>query len=238
MLEQYQILQKTFMWLGPIFVILGALCGIGWNHYGLKIKEIEKQVKPPQEVKKTDSTIINTFHVKGDYVNGNKNVKKSNVVDASNALIVTNNQSGGQNIINYYQNEFKLPNDEISNSININIQKLIKNYPNHPFTTIEIESGNSLRDKVASQLELYMKIDNLGQYSKGNVSMGRFPDYPISVFFNTKNKQYVEDLIESLKSYIAGEFHFVEMPDFPNNFVRLYINGQPQFDISGKVKIE
>ena len=238
MLQEYQTWQKIFMWLGPIFVIMGALCGIGWNHYGLKIKELEKLEKQskPEEIKTTEK-VSKTFNIQGDYVHGSKYVDKSSIV-APNALIVTNNQSGGQNTINYYHNEFRSPNDEISNTIFVNIENLINNYPNHPLTNIEIESGNLQRHKVASQLEQYLSENNLGRYPVGNTFSGRFPEYPISIFFNSNNRRFVEDLLKALKPYIVGEFHLVELPDFPSEFVRFYINGQPQFDISGKVKIE
>lgn len=236
MLEQYQFWQKVFMWLGPTFTVLGILFGIGWNHCALKIKEIEKESKPKTESTNTPQTT--TFNVKDDYVNGNKIEIKSNVVNAPNALIATNNQSGGQNTINYYQNEFKTPNEDIDNSIYSNIQKLIKQYPKHPLTVIEIESGSSQRNKVAIQLEKYLTDNNLGQYPKGNTFMGRFPDYPVTLFFNPENKQYVEVFIESMKPYLKTEYHLEETSNFPNNIIKIYINGQPLFETSGKVTIE
>ncbi|MFV8335809.1 hypothetical protein ACNQF7_06930 [Flavobacterium sp. RSP29] len=236
MLEQYQIYQKLSMWGVPIFTILAVVCGFFWNHYGLKIKEIEKQSKP--QIEKTNSKTINTFQIKGDYIKGDKKETKSEIINAPSALIVTNRQSGGQNTVNYYQNEFKVPNVDIDNSIYSNIQDLITQYPNHPSTVIEIESGNSQRNKVAIQLETYLKEQHLGQYPKGNTYMGRFPDYPVTLFFNPENKQYVEALIKSIKPYLKTEYHLEETPSFPNNHIRLYINGQPLFETSGKVTIK
>jgi hypothetical protein len=236
MLEQYQFYQKAFMWIGPICGIIALGCGIGYNFYGLKIKEVESQSKPKTE--KESPKTINTFQIKGDYIKGDKKETKSEVINAPNALIVTNRQSGGQNTVNYYQNEFKIPNEDIDNSIYSNIQELIKQYPNHPLTVIEIETGNSQRNKVAIQLEKYLTENNLGQYPKGNTFMGRFPDYPVTLFFNPENKQYVEALIKSIKPYLKTEYHLEETSNFPNNQIRIYINGQPLFETSGKVTIE
>lgn len=236
MLEQYQIYQKISMWGIPLFTILAVVSTFFWNHYGLKIKEIEKQSKP--QIEKTNPKITNTFQIKGDYIKGDKKVNKSEVINAPNALIVTNRQSGGQNTVNYYQNEFKNPNENIDNSVYSNIQELIKQYPNHPLTVIEIESGSSQRNKVAIQLEKYLTENNLGQYPKGNTFIGRFPDYPVTLFFNPENKQYVEDLIKSLKPYLKTEYYLQETSNFPKNQIRIYLNGQPLFETSGKVTIE
>lgn len=231
MLEQYQIYQKISMWGIPLFTILAVVSTFFWNHYGLKIKEIEKQSKP--KIEKATPKTINTFQIKGD-----KKVTKSEVINAPNALIVTNRQSGGQNTVNYYQNEFKSPNEDVDNSIYSNIQELIKQYPNHPLTVIEIESGNSQRNKIAIQLEKYLIENNFGHYPKGNTFMGRFPDYPVTLFFNPENKQYVEALIKAIKPYLNTEYHLEEKSNFPNNQIRIYINGQPIFETSGKVTIQ
>lgn len=236
MLEQYQIYQKISMWGIPLFTILAVVSGFFWNHYGLKIKEIEKQSK--SQIEKATPKSINTFQIKGDYIKGDKKINKSEVINAPNALIVTNRQSGGQNTVNYYQNEFKSPNEDIDNSIYSNIRELIKQYPNPPLIVIEIESGNSQRNKVAIQLEKYLTQNNLGQYPKGNTFMGRFPDYPVTLFFNAENKQFVEALIKAIKPYLKTEYHLEETSNFPNNQIRIYINGQPLFETSGKVTIE
>lgn len=236
MLEQYQVLQKVFMWLVPFFSILALLSGLGWNHYGLKIKELEKQSKTIEE--KTSPKTINNYKIKGDFIKGEKKESSSEVINAPNALIVTSRQSGGQNTVNYYQNEFKAPDSDINNSIDNNLKDLVSHFPNHPLISIEIESGNSQRNKVAIQLDDYLKNNNLGQFPKGNTNMGRFPDYPVSIFFNPDNKLYVEALIKSLNPYLKTEYHLEEMSNFPLNYMRFYINGQPQFATSGKVTIE
>lgn len=236
MLEQYQILQKLFMWLVPFFSILALLSGLGWNHYGLKIKELEKQSKPAEE-KASPKTVTN-YQIQGDFIKGGKKETNSEVINAPNALIVTSRQSGGQNTVNYYQNEFKAPDLDINKSIDSNLKELVLLFPNHPLISIEIESGNSQRNKVAIQLETYFKNNNLGQFPKGNTNMGRFPDYPVSLFYNPDNKSYVDALVKSIKPYLKTEYHLEEMSGFPLNYIRFYINGQPQFETSGKVTIE
>lgn len=242
MIEQYQFWQKFFMWAAPICGTFSLFFGIGWNHCGLKIKDLEKQLKPKTETKTTLEKQIekttNNIHVQGDYVVGEKTINSSENINAPNALIVTNKQSGGQNIVNYYQNEFKNPNTEIDNLLDINLKKLVSQYPNHPHTIIEIESGNSQRNKVAIQLEKYLEKYNLGIYPKGNTSMGRFPEYPISIFYNSKNKEYVESLINSIKPFLESDYHLEPNNNFSEAHIKIYINGQPLFDNNGMVKIE
>ncbi len=240
MIEQYQFLQKTCMVLAPACTILAVLFGFGYNHYGLKVKELEQQTKQKTEkpipIKNTQT--INNFQIKGDYINGEKKEIKSEVINAPNALIVTNRQSGGENIVNYYQNEFKAPNSEIDNLLFSNIENLIKKYPNPPLTIIEIESGNFQRDKVAIQLKTYLSRSNLGEYQQGNINSQKCPNYPVTIMFNAENKQYVNALINSIEPYFEAKYNLRELPTLPIDRIKLYINGQPLFGPSGKVKIE
>lgn len=241
MIEQYQFWQKISMIGIPIGMIIAAISGFGLNYYNQKIKEIEKRLKPKTETQNTikDSTEKTTknIHVQGDYIVGQKNTTSSENINASNALIVTNRQTGGQNTVNYYQNEYKSPNLEIENLLDNQLKRLASDYPNHPHINIEIETGNSQRHKVALQLEKHLDKHNLGSYPKGNTSMGRFPDYPISVFFNSNNKKYIESFVNAMKTYLISDYHFEENDNFPDDYVRLYINGQPSFDPNGVVKI-
>ena len=107
-MEKFQILLKLCMIGIAVFGILGILCAFGWNYYGLKIKELEKIQSTEKSIyqdtlAKTNTT---TYNVSGDVVQGNK-ITKHEEINAPNALIVTKNQSGGQNTVNYYKNEFE-----------------------------------------------------------------------------------------------------------------------------------
>lgn len=225
-----------------IFSILAILSGYGAYHFGEK-----------KETAKTESQRLTDYHklvnsvpkpetinnIGRDLVQGNKVSKtKKEEINAPSALIVTKNQSGGENTVNLFQNEYKSINENIRQEISEKLDELANKYPNAPTTVIEIESGNSQRNKLALELEDLLSKNNLGVYPKGNTNMGRYPDYPISVFINPVNKQYTKELLVSLETLISGEFKIIEDEGLPSNTQRLYINGQPLFDTNGKVKVQ
>lgn len=181
--------------------------------------------------------VSNTYHIKGDLVQGNQTKKLEKIV-APNAMIVTTNQSGRNNTINYNQNEFKPINDDLKEALIQKLQSLLKKYPKPPVAIIQIESNSSQRNKIAQQLESILQQFNLGAYPKGNTFIGRFPDYPISVFINPTNRQYTDALIEALKNYISGEYHIDKNEKVPIDAITFYFNGQPLFDNQGKIKFE
>jgi hypothetical protein len=236
-MEKYQTLQ-TLCQIGiAFFSILAILCGFGAYHFGEK-KENAKKIEIPLH---KDSTVKpeTTYQIKGDLVQGNKVTKtKEEEINAPSALIVTKDQSGGTNTVNFFQNEYKPLDQKIIQEIEEKLNKLIVEYPNAPKTIIEIESGNSQRNKIALVLEELLSKGNLGVYPKGNTYMGRFPDYPISIFINPSNKKFTKDLLNSIELFITGEFKIIEDERVPTDIVRIYINGQPLFDTNGKVKVQ
>jgi hypothetical protein len=101
-MENYQAMLKLCMWLAPTFTILATVSGFGWHYYGQKIKEQEKKETPQKKID-TLPKVQNTFHIKGDYVQGNKVTSKpKKQINAPNAIIVTQDQKGGQNTVNQY----------------------------------------------------------------------------------------------------------------------------------------
>jgi len=114
---------------------------------------------------------------------------------------------------------------------------LKSNYSSFPKLSIEIETGSSMRHKVALELEAIITPLDMGGYGKGNVFMGRFPDYPITVFTNTENLQYVKDLLNILCIYIKEGITVQPDNRFPANFIRIYINGTPEFYNDGTIKV-
>jgi hypothetical protein len=234
-MEKYQTLQTLFQIGIAFFSILTILCSYGAYHYGEK-KEISKINEVPL---KTDSTVKpeTTYQIKGDLVKGNKITIKEEI-NAPSALIVTKDQSGGNNTVNFFQNEYRPLDQKIIQEIDEDLEKLIVAYPNKPKTIIEIESGNSQRNKIALALEELFSKGQLGVYPKGNTFMGRFPDYPISIFINPINKKFTKDLLNSIELFITGEFKIIEDEKFPDDIIRIYINGEPLFDTNGKVKVQ
>ena len=102
---------------------------------------------------------------------------------------------------------------------------------------IEIESGSSHRHHVALTLSKLFQPRGIGNYGEGNSFTNRFPDFPISVFVNPVNHDFIEGLIKALKPFIEGEYKLIEENNWNTDFVRVYLNGQPSFDNSGKVRI-
>ena len=68
--------------------------------------------------------------------------------------------------------------------------------------------------------------------------MGKFPDHPVTLIFNPENRKYVDALIKSISPYFYSEYHLQEDINFSNTHIKLFINGQPLFEPSGKVKID
>lgn len=190
-----------------------------------------------RDVKIENNTYNNV--IPKDSLNRKKESKQKieNKINAPNALIATQNQSGGQNTVNYFQNEYRPLDESISKEVSLNLETLINKYPNHPFIHVEIESGNNYRNKVALALNDFFSEKKLGSYDPTNTFIGRFPDYPISVFTSLDNKKFATELIDALKPFIQGEYKLVEIGTGLSNYLRIYLNGQPVFDNNGRVKI-
>jgi hypothetical protein len=241
-MEKYQTLQ-TLCQLGiAIFSILAIISGYGAYHFGEKketAKTESQKLSDSSKIKYSLSKSETTYSIKGDLVQGHKVSKvKKEEINAPSALIVTKNQSGGENTINYFQNEYRPINENTKHEITEKLDKLSTKYPDTPTTIIEIESGNSQRNNIALELEALLVKKDLGIYPKGNTSMGRFPDYPISLFINPTNKNYASELLSSIESFISGEYKIIEDAHFPIDIIKVYINGQPLFDTNGKVKVQ
>jgi hypothetical protein len=240
-MEKFQTLQTISQIGFAVFSILAILCGYGTYHYGQKKELVKETLQNSNNLSNQDTTSKNdtTYFVKGDIIHGNKtdNSKKEEI-NAPSALIVTQNQSGGQNIVNFSQYEWVPLENNLYNQTQQKLLKLSAKYPVHPVTIIEIESGNNQRNKVAEKLEQLLAFKELGSYPKGNTYMGRFPDAPISVIVNPANIQYTSELIDALKDYITGDYKIFENQEFPETHIRVYIYGTPLFDASGRVKVQ
>ncbi len=239
---------KKMVNLGLILMLFGgilvAVGGFIYNKYSGKSRNEnhEQIVNKQNELDSKIDSSTNLISSKVDTINkkSGKAIVKSetkNIINAPDAVIVTQNQSGGQNTVNIFQNEYKPLNVAISNEVEQKLKMLIKKYPNHPLVRIEIESGNSQRHKIALSIANFFHPMNLGDYPQGNTFMGRFPDYPISVFVNPANLNFANELINALKPFIEGEYKIIKDEGFSIDFIRIYLNGQPSFDNNGSVKI-
>jgi hypothetical protein len=236
-------------WITGIMVIIAALIT---GLFTVSHKNEEPSQNQNVNITGKDSSKIsytnNQNEIKGDYINGNKVVIKNGTqkvepnskVVAPKALIVTNNQSGGNNTVNINQmtsQSYQPISKEINDQVNKNLTNLKIKYPNAPIIHIEIESGNSMRNKVARDLEIYFVTMNLGFYPKGNTSIGRFPDSPISIFTSKSNLMFTQDLINAIKPFIDCKY-IIDTAFGSSDFIRFYINGTPTFSDNGSVKIE
>ena len=241
-MEKFQTLQTLCQIGVALFSILAIISGYGAYHFNEK-KEVFKTESQKQidnsKGRDSISSPATTYNINGDLVKGNKvSETKKEEINAPSALIVTKDQSGGTNTVNYFQNEYKPIIENTNQTITTKLDKLSIKYPNPPTTIIEVESGSTQRHKVALELEALLVKNNLGVYPKGNTFMGRFPNYPISVFLNPINKTFAKDLIKSLSLFITGEFKIIEDIEFSADIIKVYINGQPLFDPNGTVKVQ
>ena len=133
---------------------------------------------------------------------------------------------------------YKPLNQTIKKQIIKNLIELKSKNKTNPVLLIEIESGNSQRHKVALELESMLTPLGLGRYGKGNTFMGRFPDYPISLFTNSENLPYAEKIKNILSAYIKEGITIRDDINFPKNFLRIYINGNPEFYNDGTIKVK
>ncbi|WP_316765371.1 hypothetical protein [Pedobacter frigiditerrae] len=90
------MMQKLCMYVTPLFAILFALSGLGWNHYGLKVKEEEAVLKNMTETSVKKEPQIN---ISGDYIAGNKIIKDKSIhMDKSKTEHNTNSGNNFGNI--------------------------------------------------------------------------------------------------------------------------------------------
>lgn len=228
---------RNLCWIGTaLFGILAILCTLGANYYGSKVKQADKLSTTNDGVKEVATG--NTYNVSGDFVQGNKTTNENNKLVAPNALIATVNQSGGQNTVNHYSNEYKeLVSDKVS-IVKSNIIDLVSKYPNHPTIILQVEHGNSNGIKVARKLGYLFEEYDLGRFAEGNTIIGQFPSEPISILTNSINKPFVVDLENALKPYINAQYNIIVDDKFSVDFIKFHLFGQPNFDLDGQVRIQ
>ena len=149
----------------PIFTILVALCGYGWNYYGLKIKEVDALKKESMTASKdTSQNIKNVYNIGGDIVYGDKKtiIKKNDSTNIRLSKAFQNLKS-----IDYTQR-------------NIAIDYIINNFPailsdNQIEGLIEtnpISSSNLsvIEEKLCYLLATQKKSKNIENYFKQVIS--------------------------------------------------------------------
>jgi len=232
-------------WIGGIFAVLAAAIPVLLTFInGEKVDNTMQNISIAGFDSSNIAVTNNQNEIHGDFVNGDKisinRVTQPENITAPEALIVTSNQSGGANTVTINQvssQTYKPISALIISSVNASLDNLLTHYPQHPKVVIEIESGNSMREKVARDLEEFLIKGNLGYYPKGNTNIGRFSAHPISLFTNKKNLKFSTDLLKALNPYMHG-ITFIDTSFISTDVVRLYINGVPTFNSEGSVEIE
>lgn len=228
---------RNLCWIGTaLFGTLAILCTLGANYYGSKVKQADKPNSTNGSAEKVAAA--NTYNVSGDFVQGDKTTNENNKLVAPNALIATVNQSGGQNTVNYYSNEYKELSIEKMNTVKSYLQDLLSNYPNHPSIILQVEHGNSNGKKVARKLGDLFEEYGLGRFAEGNIIIGQFPSEPISILTNSVNIRFVDALENALKPYINAQYNIIIDDKFSVDYIKFHIFGQPNFDVNGQVTIQ
>lgn len=159
------------------------------------------------------------------------------------ANIYTENQSGGINTVNITSSvEYKKLSFNIIKSIRSNLRSFKERYGigDKSWIIIKAESGSSMRRKLAMDLDSLLTFDgnDWAFFGENNVNMGNHPEYPISVFYHPRVENVVKDLVSILKEYIEEGFELRADNNHTVNTVDLYINGTPNFNEAGQVKVE
>ena len=125
----------------------------------------------------------------------------------------------------------------LQKEIDGNLTNLAKKHGTNTKIIIEIESGNNNRHKVASDLGRLLTTINLGSYPSGNTYMGRFPDHAITILSSPENIKFVSEFITAIKPYFNSDI-FIDKNFRSQEFVKMYINGNPVFYAEGRLEIQ
>jgi hypothetical protein len=161
--------------------------------------------------------------------------------DAFTGDKIMGNKTVNNNTNNFFQSEYKPLNKTIEDEVAKNLALLVKKYPAHPLIQIDIEAGNNQRRKIALSLSRLLGDKNLGYYPERRVTMGNYPDYPITVRTKPENEIFISEFMKALRPFIIGEYAIFKDPNMGSGGmpdVIFYLNGMPIFDANGVVKIE
>jgi hypothetical protein len=173
-------------------------------------------------------------------MNQNKGEEKPiKIGDVSGDVVISQHQSGGitAHTVNITSDKYQEFNNEAKIKLIEDLKLLLNKYTTHPSFIINIESGNSMRNKVALEFESILTPLNAGIYPKGNTFTGTLPDHPVTIILNPINKQYTDEFLKCIRPFMISEYHFEYKESFDVNYVKFFINGQSTFDNNGQVTI-
>ncbi|HRK82477.1 MAG TPA: hypothetical protein PLZ12_13615 [Saprospiraceae bacterium] len=85
---------------------------------------------------------------------------------------------------------------------------------------------------------LSSKGKNWASFGRTNTMIGRFPDVPVSIFYNPELQPVISELKRTLELYIIDGIVLRPDTNYSKGTIEIYINGTPVFDSYGRVKIE
>jgi hypothetical protein len=119
------------------------------------------------------------------------------------------------------------------------LKTLKASFPN-AVVRVDIEAGSGTRHKLAKALGAYLEEASLGKYPLGNTNIAVAPGYPITITCAATNQAFTDQLIAVISLYIKakGGMHVESLAERSDSFVRIYLNGEPTFQMDGSVEIE
>jgi hypothetical protein len=173
-----------------------------------------------------------------------KHAKEPELVTISSKVQTVQSSPGSMNIqadvVNIQSSkEFK----PISAEIDAQLTQKLKDFKvgigrKELFVRVDIETGSSLRDKVATTLGNALRSAGLGDYPKGNTFMGVLPDYPVTILCAEKDQDIAMKFQQAIAVFLRGGTHIKADPGFNRHFIRVYLYGQPLFENDGSVTFQ
>ena len=192
----------------------------GQNEIRKDIKDTKKKDNPKIDIKDSPNTVIQ-INEKGD----NINVKQG---DNSNVEIVKHNP-------NYYTS----PNLELESQLSKELIKFKELHKTSLFVEIGIETGSSIRYKIASKLEQLLKKNGIPSHFKSGTSYyGWNQRSPITIKYNPLNEQFSKDFGNLVKTYINSDIEYKSDETFESWKIFFFINGDAIFNKNGSMKIQ
>lgn len=136
-------------------------------------------------------------------------------------------------------NVFRPPTPEVQRALAASIQALRQRHPALA-VQIDIETGSSLRFRVADTLGQQLERASIGGFGRTNTFMGVAPEHPVTVWCAPESLALARDVLTSVTAYlrVLPEAHIEVRDGSPSQRVHIFINGLPRFNDDGTVVIE
>lgn len=206
-------------WLGIFIIAIAAAVGWygtqvasdGWRRWKTSEVVADKSSKPiEQEMARTKQQTV-------------ANSPGSVIIQADNVNISSNN-------------EFKAVSPALEAQLISSLEAFKAATVGNPIQVrVDIESGSSLRNKVATTLGNALSGIGLGSYPKGNTFMGVLTDHPVTILCANQDRDIAVKFQQAIEIFLRGGVYIKQEQGFPRGFIRVYMYGQPLFKSDGSV---